>query len=88
VMECAVPETDVALVAIGYRHNSKKTLCFVMTKEAGSTLHGSTPHVAKFPDQFGNSMSRRIAALGLKSYQLIFETATALMCTTISGSTC
>jgi len=60
VMESTTPDAGVDLVAIGCRHNLKKTVCFVMTKQAGSTVPGSTPHIAKFPDAFGNSMSRRI----------------------------
>ena len=31
-----------------------------MTKQAGSTVPDSAPYIAKFPDAFGNSISRRI----------------------------
>ena len=41
------------LIAIGYRYNSKVTLCFVMTKNAGSTKPG-TPYEMKFTDLHGN----------------------------------
>ena len=41
------------LVAIGYRYNSKVTLHFVMTKNAGSTKRGS-PYEMKFTDSHGN----------------------------------
>ena len=41
------------LVAIGYRYNSKVTLCFVMTKNAGLTRKGK-PYEMKFTDSHGN----------------------------------
>lgn len=41
------------LVALGYRYSSKKTLFFIMTDRAGSTLPG-TPYEMKFTDEFGN----------------------------------
>ena len=41
------------LVAIGYRYNSKVTLCFVMSKNAGATTNG-TPYEMKFTDSHGN----------------------------------
>ena len=41
------------LIAIGYRYNSKVTLCFVMTKNVGSTKPG-TPYEMKFTDLHGN----------------------------------
>ena len=41
------------LIAMGYRHNSKVTLCFVMTKNAGSARKGS-PYEMKFTDSHGN----------------------------------
>lgn len=60
VLECRTPETKVDLVAIGYKYNSKKVLCFVHTKNAGSTAPGLKPYVAKFPDRFGNTKERRV----------------------------
>ena len=59
VYECVAPETNVELVAIGYKYNAKKVLCFVMTKNAGSTIGGKA-YKAKFPDQFGNVVSRDV----------------------------
>ena len=59
VYECVAPETNVELVAIGYKYNAKKILYFVMTKNAGSTIGGKT-YKAKFPDQFGNVVSRDV----------------------------
>jgi len=41
------------LVAIGYRYNSKVTLSFVISKNAGSTRKGS-PYEMKFSDSHGN----------------------------------
>ena len=41
------------LLAIGYRYNSKKTLMFVATEDAGSTTKG-TPYEMKFADGDGN----------------------------------
>ena len=41
------------LVAVGYRYNSKVTLCFVITKNAGSTKKGK-PYEMKFADSHGN----------------------------------
>ena len=41
------------LYALGYRYSSKKTLSFIMTDGAGSTVPG-TPYEMKFTDEFGN----------------------------------
>ena len=41
------------LIAIRYRYNSKVTLCFVITKNAGSTRKGK-PYEMKFTDSYGN----------------------------------
>ena len=58
-LECKTPETGVDLVAsIGYKYNQKKVLCFVMTKNAGSTKSGDNPYRARFPDEFGNLKER------------------------------
>jgi Transposase IS4 len=59
VYECVAPETNVELVAIGYKYNSKKILYYIMTKNAGSTLEGKA-YKAKFPDQYGNVLSRDV----------------------------
>lgn len=60
VFECTAPETGVELVALGYKYNSKKVLCFVMTKNAGSTAIGDKPYVAKFADEHGNVKQRSV----------------------------
>lgn len=72
VMESTAPITGVKLVAIGYRYNARKTLCFVMTKDAGSTLPG-TPYMAKFPDQCGNVVERKVTRPQALSF--FFETS-------------
>ena len=41
------------LIAIGYRYSSKKTLLFIMTEGAGSTIPGQ-PYEMKFTDKHGN----------------------------------
>ena len=41
------------LIAMGYRYSAKKTLFFIMTEGAGSTLPG-TPYEMKFTDEFDN----------------------------------
>ena len=41
------------LFALGYRYSSKKTLCFIMTDGAGSTVPG-TPYEMKYTDDYGN----------------------------------
>ena len=41
------------LIAIGYRYSSKKTLFFIMTEGAGSTIPGE-PYQMKFTDKHGN----------------------------------
>ena len=58
VFECTAPETGVRLVAIGYKYNAKKVLCFVMTKNAGSTAPGDRPYKAKYSDEHGNVKER------------------------------
>ena len=52
VLEGKHPE-GAELIAIGYRYNSKVTLCFVMTKQAGSARAGR-PYEMKFSDTHGN----------------------------------
>ena len=48
------------LVAIGYKYNYKKVLCFIMTKGSGSTRPGK-PYIAKYPDCYGNVCTRHVA---------------------------
>ena len=60
VLECKAPETGVDLVALGYKYNSRKVMCFILTKNAGSTAPGLKPYIAKFPDQHGNVRERRV----------------------------
>lgn len=67
VMETTAPETGVKLMAIGHRHNSRKTLCFVFTKDAGSASPG-TPHKASFPDQCGNICQRSVSRPAILSF--------------------
>ena len=47
------------IIAIGYRYNSKKTLFFAMTSNAGSTEPGQ-PYEMKYMDPFGNVKSRLV----------------------------
>ena len=52
VLEGKHPE-GADLVAIGYRYNSKVTLCFIITKNTGSTRQGK-PYEMKFSNMHGN----------------------------------
>jgi hypothetical protein len=45
----------VELLALGYKYNTEKVLCFVSTKDAGST--------ARFPDEDGNVKTRKVPRL-------------------------
>ena len=58
VLECQAP-SGVTLLAVGYKYNARKVLCFVATKDAGTTKPGN-PYVAKFPDPHGNVMTRDV----------------------------
>lgn len=49
----------VDLVAIGYKYNSTKVLCFVATKDAGTTRDGK-PYFARYLDAFQNVASRSV----------------------------
>jgi hypothetical protein len=60
VLECCTPETNVDLVAIGYKYNARKVLQFIMSKNAGSTAPGTKPYIAKYPDKYGNIKERRV----------------------------
>jgi len=50
---------DIPLIAIGYRYSTRTTLCFVATKNAGSTRAGE-PYEMKFTDDFGNVVAREV----------------------------
>lgn len=52
--------TGTPLVAIGYKYNSRKVLCFVASKNAGSTKMTGTPYKARWRDSHGNQHSRAI----------------------------
>ena len=58
VFECRLPN-EIGLVAIGYKYNSKKVLCFVATKGAGSTKPGKS-YKARFADSFNNVRTRAV----------------------------
>lgn len=59
VMTGRATKEGVDLVAVGYKYNKKKVLCFVLTRGAGSTKAG-VPYKAKFNDAFGNVVSRDV----------------------------
>ena len=59
VFVCKTPVNKVDLVAIGYKYNARKTLCFIATKNAGSTRPGN-PYIARFPDQYSNVTTRDV----------------------------
>lgn len=66
VLECQAP-SGVTLLAIGYKkYNARKILCFVATKDAGTTTPRN-PYVAKFPDPHGNVMTRDVLRLSIVS---------------------
>jgi hypothetical protein len=58
IME-ATTSKGVKLLAIGYKYNSSKVLCFVATKNAGSTMLGE-PYRARFADDYDNLLSRPV----------------------------
>jgi len=43
----ATASREVRLIAVGYKYNSSKVLCFVATNKAGSTIAGD-PYSAHF----------------------------------------
>jgi hypothetical protein len=59
VMKVMHPETGVVLVTLGYKYNTKTTLCFVTTKNAGSTTEGK-PYKMKYLDGSGNLCIREV----------------------------
>ena len=61
VAMCTEPGTGVELVFTGYKYCSRKVVCFIATKNAGSTQpDASRPYVAKFLDGFFNVKSRNV----------------------------
>ena len=50
---------DIPLIAIGYSYSTRTSLCFVATKNAGSTRAGE-PYEMKFTDDFGNVVAREV----------------------------
>ena len=48
------------LIAIGYKHNERKFISFIVTDNAGSTKTG-IPYLSKYPDQFTNISIRPVA---------------------------
>jgi hypothetical protein len=55
----ATTAKGVKLIAVGYKYNSSKVLCFIATKNSGSTLAGE-PYRARFVDDFENLLSRPV----------------------------
>ncbi len=55
----ATTSKGVKLLAIGYKYNSSKVLCFVATKNSGSTVLGE-PYRARFADDYDNLLSRPV----------------------------
>ena len=51
---------DIPLLAIGYKYNKRKVLCFVATKGAGTTLDGM-PYIQRWADDNGNLLTREVA---------------------------
>ncbi len=60
VLKCITPGTGVELIALGYKYNTRKVLCFIMTKDAGATANGTNPYIAKFGDGHGNVNQRQV----------------------------
>jgi hypothetical protein len=59
VMKGMHPETGAVLIALGYKYNSKTTLCFVATENAGATTEG-VPYKMKYLDGNGNLCIREV----------------------------
>jgi Transposase IS4 len=57
-MEALSPSGN-ALLAIGYKYNKRKVLCFIATKNAGSTFLGD-PYRARFVGENNNLRSRPV----------------------------
>jgi len=50
-------EDGIDLLAMGYKYNTKKVLCFISTKNVGST-EPTCYYKARWMDQNGNTMCR------------------------------
>ena len=59
VWKCQPPGKDYSIIGIGYKYNARKVLCFVATRNAGSTTPGK-PYVARFNDAAGNVSERHV----------------------------
>lgn len=59
VWECSPPGKAYKMIAIGYKYNARKVLCFIATENAGSTVYGD-PYVARFNDAAGNVCVRYV----------------------------
>ena len=60
VLEGRATREAVDLIAIGYKYNSRKSLCFICHKDTGST-ECSDFYEAKWKDANGNTNSRRVS---------------------------
>ena len=58
VLECVSPRGN-DLVALGYKYNQRKVICFLFNKTAGSTKPGD-PYIARFNDAFKNVAQRKV----------------------------
>jgi len=54
----------IIVLAIGYKFNSKNTLCFCAPERAGETVEGAPYHI-RWPDEFGNLRTRNVLRLVL-----------------------
>jgi hypothetical protein len=59
VLEGQATREGVGLIAIGYKYNSRKSLCFISHKDAGAT-ECTDFYEAKWKDRNGNTESRRV----------------------------
>jgi hypothetical protein len=54
-------QKNVNIVAIGYKYNSWKVVCFIMTKDSGLTAPGHRPYITKCPNKkFGNIQKQKV----------------------------
>jgi hypothetical protein len=52
---------NVNIVAIGYKYNSWKVVCFIMSKDAGSAALGHRPYITKCPNKkFRNIQKQKV----------------------------
>jgi len=59
VLKATDGSTNTKLVAVGYKYNSKKTLMFIASDGAASTLDGE-PYRMRFVDRYGNVVFRDV----------------------------